>query len=322
MSITAFLLILISAFMHAGWNFLSKANHPTIAFFVVVNGTIAILTIPFLFLAGIPYPELGRSFWLLLAGSILFETLAVVGLAGAYRKQDISIAYPLARALPVLLVAVTTMLFGIGQRPGLFSWIGFAIVAAGCVLLPQSGLQILTWQNFLRTVSGSILLAAIGTTGYTVVDNLAIAILKNHAAPSGMLALCAYLCLMEAGLTLVLLLMVLFSPREKADLRRSCRLSAPYLCGIFSGAAYLLVLVAMNFVTNVSFLQAFRQMSLPIGVTMGVVLLHEKLSLPKIIGTLLIVAGLIFTVIPSVPAAPPEAPADTVPAAAGQPPSK
>ena len=40
---TAFLLILFSVFLHAGWNFLSKANRPSKAFFMLANLTIALL---------------------------------------------------------------------------------------------------------------------------------------------------------------------------------------------------------------------------------------------------------------------------------------
>ena len=66
---------------------------------------------------------------------------------------------------------------------------------------------------------------------------------------------------------------------------------------MFYTAAYLLVLAAMGMVSNVSFLQAFRQMSLPLGVAAGIFFLHEKVSGPKLAGTFLVVCGLILTVI-------------------------
>ena len=62
---TAFLLILLSVFLHAGWNFLSKANRPSKAFFVLANGTVALLTIPFVFIVPVAWGELGWKFWLL-----------------------------------------------------------------------------------------------------------------------------------------------------------------------------------------------------------------------------------------------------------------
>ncbi len=295
MSTTAFLLVFISVFMHAGWNFLSKANRPSIAFFTLANATIMLFTAPFLFFTDIQWHELDWKFAFLLAASVFFEVLYFSGLANAYKKQDISIAYPLARALPVLLVAMTTLLFGIGKPPTLAAWIGFATVAGGCIILPQKNMAALKLRGFIKSVSGAIFVAAIGTTGYTVIDKIASQELLACSGSGKNLTLCVYLFIMEAGLTLALALLTVCSGK-KSDLAASCRSWAPYLCGIFSGAAYLLILVAMNFVDNVSYLQAFRQMSLPLGVTMGVILLHEKLTLPKILGTILIVAGLILTV--------------------------
>ena len=56
-----------------------------------------------------------------------------------------------------------------------------------------------------------------------------------------------------------------------------------------------MVLVAMGMVSNVSYIQAFRQLSLPIGVMLGIILLHEKVTLPKIIGVSTLLAGLMLT---------------------------
>ena len=293
---TAFLLILFSVFLHAGWNFLSKANRPSKAFFMLANAAIALLTVPFVFIVPVAWGELGWKFWLLLAGSVAFEAIYAIGLAGAYKKQDISIAYPLARALPVLMVAMVTLMFNLGAVPKWTAWTGFAVVALGCVILPQSSFSNLKWHDFIKSVSGFILLAAVGTTGYTVVDKVATARLTAVASAGAIRELGLYLFLMETGVALTLLLLVLMSRPEKEELRRNLKSPAPYLCGLFSGAAYFLVLAAMGFVDNVSFLQAFRQMSLPVGVILGVVFLHEKLTLPKIIGTIMIVLGLILTV--------------------------
>ncbi len=297
MSLTAFLLISISVFLHAGWNFLSKAYRPSIAFFMLANSSIALAALPFVCLADIHWSGIKPEFYLLLAGSIFFEVLYAIGLANAYKKQDISVAYPLARALPVLMVALVTLVFRLGEIPAATAWAGFAVVAAGCVILPQESLKALKFSGFIKSVSGAILLAAIGTTGYTVIDNEATAELLRHSASGKNMTLGVYLCLMETGVALVLATLVMLSKRERGELKKSCRSWAPYMCGIFSGAAYLLILAAMRFVTNVSFLQAFRQMSLPLGVAMGVVILREKLSLPKIIGTVFIVGGLMLTVL-------------------------
>ena len=58
-----------------------------------------------------------------------------------------------------------------------------------------------------------------------------------------------------------------------------------------------LILLAMGFVTNVSYIQAFRQMSLPIGVIFGILFLKEKCLPTKLAGVTLVVTGLIITAI-------------------------
>ena len=69
------------------------------------------------------------------------------------------------------------------------------------------------------------------------------------------------------------------------------------MSGIFSVGAYGLVLIAMGLVTNVSFIQAFRQLSLPIGVALGIFILKEKVTLPKLIGVAMLLTGLILTAV-------------------------
>jgi len=45
MSPIAVILLLMSAFTHAGWNFISKREHPTLSFYLVANifGTLCVL---------------------------------------------------------------------------------------------------------------------------------------------------------------------------------------------------------------------------------------------------------------------------------------
>ena len=47
MSSIAIILLLVSAFTHAGWNFISKREYPTLSFYLVANifGTLCVLPI-------------------------------------------------------------------------------------------------------------------------------------------------------------------------------------------------------------------------------------------------------------------------------------
>ena len=69
---------------------------------------------------------------------------------------------------------------------------------------------------------------------------------------------------------------------------------SPVCAGILSSLAYLLVLIAMNKVEHLSFLQAFRQMSLPFGLLLGIIILKEPAHRPKLLGITAIVSGLVI----------------------------
>ncbi len=55
--------------------------------------------------------------------------------------------------------------------------------------------------------------------------------------------------------------------------------------------------MATGMVTNVSYVQAFRQMSLPVGMLLGIIFLKEKCTLTKVVGITFIIGGLIITVL-------------------------
>ena len=62
--------------------------------------------------------------------------------------------------------------------------------------------------------------------------------------------------------------------------------------GIYLG--WGLVLVSMNFVSNVSYVAAFRQLSIPLGAMFGMVFLKEPRYLPKVVGIAAIFFGLVL----------------------------
>ena len=69
------------------------------------------------------------------------------------------------------------------------------------------------------------------------------------------------------------------------------------LAGLFASFSYALVLCAMNYVTNVSYVQVFRQMGLPIGMVLGVLVLKERCTSNKVTGLIMILLGLAISVL-------------------------
>jgi drug/metabolite transporter (DMT)-like permease len=295
----AFLLVLISVFLHAGWNFLSKSKRPSAAFYMLASLTSAILWLPFFLLADIRWGELPPRFWLLVSVSGSFEVLYFFGLYRAYRLSDISLAYPVARALPVLLVALVAIVFGLGRTPGALALAGMAAVTAGCLLMPLTSLAEFRFATYRTPALRFIVLAAIGTTGYTVIDSLAIPLIRAAGGDSGRLVVTgAYLFILESLIVIGLAAIVRRDRDERAEFRRLfLRSGYPLLCGLFAGTAYALILLAMPLVSNVAYIQAFRQMSLPLGVLAGVFLLKEPCGGVKLTGLALVIAGLLLLAI-------------------------
>lgn len=91
MTVTAIVLVVVSAFVHAGWNLLSKRARPSSAYFLVASLAGALVLSPVLLLywetvtGAIPF-----RVWLLLIGAGLFMTVYYSSLAGAYRSGDMS----------------------------------------------------------------------------------------------------------------------------------------------------------------------------------------------------------------------------------------
>ena len=295
MTLVAFLIISASVFLHAGWNFISKKNNPSLAFFTVMAFAGGAPWIYFAITSGIDITALPSKFWYLFAASIFFETVYMFGLAYGYKLGDMSMVYPLGRAFPVLFVADVTLIFGLGKTPSVCAISGMVIVAAGCIILPMTRFRDFSLRTYCSKVMLFIRVISCGTTGYTVVDSLSMKLLKGMPAQSDIHRSLFFVTLMQFALTLSLLLITLCKKQWREELK-FCTFKSyqGYLAGFFSAVAYILVLLAMNHVDNVSYVQVFRQMSLPIGVFAGVFILKEPCTLTKIIGLIMIVTGLIM----------------------------
>ena len=295
MTWTAFILLFFSVFLHAAWNMISKSVKPSMAFYSLMTLTEAALSLPFLiFGEWNPFAMPGR-FWLLLGGTMIGEVAYMFGLARAYSKSDISLVYPVVRALPVLMVPVVTMGFGLGSKQlGALALSGMAVITAGCLIMPQKKFSDFSLKSYCNSVIGFILLAAAGTTTYTVMDSTIVQLVQQQMGRKSVWDMLSLLFWIEIGLFIGEFLMALSNRKERRVLKvLAFRSVYPVLAGCCSGGAYALVLLAMGFVTNVSYLQAFRQMSLPVGFLAGLLILKEKGSWPKYIGITLIVGGLV-----------------------------
>ena len=294
MTPTAFFLILASVVMHASWHFINKTGCPTYPYFCVFSFALFLTMLPLLLLSGIKFWLLPVPVLLFIFAGGFFGMLGDVGLSWAYRTTDMSISYPLARALPVLMTMLATSLFSWGKPLNGTAVAGMCVIFAGCVMTGWSNGS----RKLFSTLSGKgfagIFLAAVATTGYTITDSFGIRAMTEACKDiHPLLRAGTYSCLREFTALFFLLLITLprKSMRKKFDkvLLFSWH---PYAAGAIAATAYVLVLISMDHVSNVSFVQAFRQMSLPVGALLGFVILKERPSILRIGGLTVILAGL------------------------------
>lgn len=301
MTTAAILLLALSALLHAAWNFVSKQNRPSAAFFLVANAFGCLVFVPAAVLYGRQYVLFSAHVWWLVVLTGSFLALYFVSLAGAYRAGDLSLVYPLARSSPAIVVVIVTVGLGQGDQIGLYCMLGILLVVAGCFLVPMKTFRDFRLKNYFCRTCALALLAAVGTAGYAVTDAEALRLLQARLPDgSGMVAITLLYALVEAvSGTVFLALYVAARATERVELARvvksDCRVALLAGTGIYT--TYGLVLLSMSLVDNVSYVVGFRQLSIPIGVAMAAVLLKEPITRPKLTGVAILVLGLLLIAI-------------------------
>ena len=298
MTVIAAILLLISAVTHAGWNYISKKEHPTQVFYLVANTIGVICVLPFLFYYAGFIPLVPTGVWVIVALSGFFLAAYLEALAGAYRAGDISLAYPLARSLPVIIVFLLSLV--LDQNPVVGGWFlaGIILIVAGCIVLPWTTFGDFHFSNYMNLCCLLAVIAAVGIAAYTVADDMALRYLRELTGQpmSPVEGTLVYMVLEGISCSLWQSLFVGVSRRSRQNLPEVLKsFKGPAaLTGIGIYLTYGIVLVSMNYVSNISYVAAFRQLSIPFGAILGMALLKEPRYLPKITGIAAIFAGLVL----------------------------
>ena len=263
----ALVLALCAAVVHALWNLLlARARDTEAATAVALAVAVLLYAVP----AGLTW-RIDASAWPYIAGSTAFELGYVVTLAGALRRGDLSVVYPLARgSAPVLVLAVSAG--ALGAATSAWQATGVALVAAGVLLV--RGLR----RPDDRAAIPLALACGCCIAGYTVVDAHGL----DHAA--ALPYLWTVMALTALGyLPLVALL------RGGGALRRALGRETALTALLFFGA-YLLVLAALR-LAEPGPVAAVRETSVVLATALGALVLRERVTPNRAAGALVVVAG-------------------------------
>ena len=305
MTLVAFLLIVASAVLHASWNLIAKKNRMRIAFYTLLCIPGSFFWSNVQFWTPIPVSDLPWKFWLVIAATVFSDVfIYCIGVTNSYKRMDMASAYPMMRALPILMTAAATSLLGWGAPLPWISVFGFVLVFCGSLLMPLGKFSDFKFSNYLSPTTFFVLYAALGTTGYTIFDSKGLDIIREYCTAEGLeiakpvqsLTYYSTRCLALISTLLVTTFCLKEERNAFFDYWREKNFM-PMVGGICASGTYVLVLIAMNYVTNVSYVQVCRQLGLPIGMAAGIIFLKERNALVKWIGVSLILVGFAVAVL-------------------------
>jgi uncharacterized membrane protein len=300
MTTTAIILILISAFAHTGWNMIGKSRAPTPEFLLLANTLGCLSLTPVLFKYGHVLGLFPTSVWLLLIVTGGFQALYYTGVAKAYSCGDMSIIYPVMRSAPVLFVLAVNLVIGKISEVSAISIMGIGLIVFGGFLLPLEPGRKWDWKRFVQRSTLLAIMAAVGTCGYSMIDDRALRILGTmigHADRTG--GTLVYGLMEGISASFWLAICVFASAKGRAVLRRHLKSEwkPALLAGVGIYSAYCLVLVAMTFARNVSYIVAFRQLGIPLAAVLGIVGLKEPSYPAKLVGIAVMLVGLVMVTV-------------------------
>ncbi|MDX2205116.1 MAG: EamA family transporter [Hyphomicrobiaceae bacterium] len=162
MPIAYVLAALLSAILHAGWNAAVKASpDPTRAMAgqMLVS---ALIAVPILAWAGLP----ATGAWPWMAASTLMNVASVAALLRAYASAGFGVAYPIARAVSVLLVVPLAAAIA-GETLSLTALLGIGLITLSLAILSLgAGAD----KGLSPTALLWTLVAGVTTAGYVLCD--------------------------------------------------------------------------------------------------------------------------------------------------------
>ncbi len=289
MPTSAIILVVISSFIHAGWNLVLGSQRASYTLFRI-NLVVTVVGLGPALVAEFWGPHFPADIWghLVLAG--IFQACYYLGLSKGYQSGHFTVVYPIARALPILIVALADV--GQGNAPSPAAWLGMILVSAGCIVIPFKSLRSFEIGYYWNRNMIWIIVAALGTIGYTIVDNAAAEL--NQPGP----LLAARYGIFEFSLATLfywLVLKGLGQPTGESNGWPGWKWPIIAAVGFFG--SYWLILWSYQLSPQTSYIVALRQLGIVIGVAIGVFLFHESAPVLRISASFVIAIGIAFIVL-------------------------
>ncbi|MCL5951725.1 MAG: DMT family transporter [Chloroflexi bacterium] len=283
MPLSALLVVLIAAVLHAAWNLLAKyARDPSAFMWWGVTIGAAWFTAFMLTQAWLGLP---RDIWVTFAVSLAAEIVYVIAITRGYAAGDLSQVYPIARGSPPLLIALWSAVFLTERLPTL-GYVGILLLVIGVYLASLPALD-----SFFRPLAALShrpaqwgLLAGLCVSLYTVLDKLNVA----SAAPL------VYNAWVYGGIAVGYAPFV-WSQQNRSSTWLEWKSNWVWIVigSVATIGSYVLALIGMS-ITAASYVGAVRATSVVIGALFGWLLLKESFGPIRVIAAAIMLVGLVL----------------------------
>ncbi len=290
MSWQGILLVALSACCHAAWNLLSKASNGPTAFSRQALRWSAICYAPLILLIQ-PQVHYSPQYLICILASGAAVGLFFFSLSKAYQYGNVSVAYPIARSFPILVVTWVATLWG--RFPSLYGLCGILLIMTGCFVLPMNRFAFtadgFALRNYLNRSCVWALLAALFTSIFSVIDKTAAAGIPDLAVSQTLLTSINYVYLQNIMALIIMELACLKLKQPNPEEQRPKAIVA----GLIFLASYSLILIAL-ISDPVAYVVSFRQISIVIAAAVSLIWLEKTRALPRLVGIALIFTGVIL----------------------------
>ena len=226
--------------------------------------------------------------WPLVAGSALGLFLYYPCVMLTLKTGDLSVYYPIIRSSPLAIVAVSYLFLEQYYSP--VTLLGISLILMSAIMIQyRRGAVLLQRPKLIFTAVAAMLGSAI----YSLADSVAMETITP--AP--------FLFWVYTALTLAFIVFFTLTRPQKRPLSLQlfgCWPSAwlsVLSSGALSYASYLLILFAFQSGGEVAVVSAIRQVSIPLSVLLGALVLKEKHLLARLSWSLLLASGVIIIMI-------------------------
>jgi drug/metabolite transporter (DMT)-like permease len=282
MTASSLSLLLTAAFLHSFWNLLAKRSVHKVTFLMLATTSAAILFAPLALSAWRPIPLQG---WLIIVASGAAEAAYYLLLGAAYRNGDLSLVYPLSRGSSPLFVTLIALIF-LGEQPSRLGALGITLVVCGIYVLHLNSFAraelLMPLRSLKQRSSQLAVLTGLAIATYSVLDKLGI----RYAEPL------TYIWIVLVVSVALLLPYLLLRKRDEARTEIRSNWLAIIVVGAIVLGGYTLILVVLR-TTPVSYATSVRGISVVFGTLLGMRVLRERFTIPKLAGALTIFVGVV-----------------------------